>query len=140
MLSSQKTVVTPSEYEKKRQTFITRTVWTLVMIGVFFLSMAMGHIYIILIVTIIQVITFKEVIALASVPSREKNMQFTKALNWYFLVTTVYYLYGESVIYYFKHIVFIDAFLGPIASHHRFISFMLYILGTSLYLHTLVHI
>ncbi|KAI5853751.1 cytidylyltransferase family-domain-containing protein [Tricharina praecox] len=117
------------DYEKKKQTFITRTIWTLAMIAIFFGSMAAGHLYILAIVTVVQVMTFKEVIAIANVPSREKKLQFTKSLNWYFLATTMYFLYGESVIYYFKHIVYVDAFLLPFATHHRFISFILYIIG-----------
>lgn len=99
------------------------------MISVFFGAMFMGHLYILAIVTAVQVITFKEVIAIANVPSREKRLQFTKSLNWYFLATTMFYLYGESVIYYFKHIVVVDAVLLPMATHHRFISFMLYVGG-----------
>jgi phosphatidate cytidylyltransferase len=43
----------------------------------------------------------------------------------------MYFLYGESVIYYFKHILLVDRILLPLATHHRFISFMLYIIGTS---------
>jgi CDP-diglyceride synthetase len=99
------------------------------MIGTFFWAMAAGHIYIVGLVSAVQVITFKEVIAIANVPSREKKLQFTKSLNWYFLAATMYFLYGESVIYYFKHIVLVDAFLLPLATHHRFISFVLYMMG-----------
>ncbi|KAG8627152.1 hypothetical protein KVT40_004635 [Elsinoe batatas] len=121
--------VQPSEYEKKKETFITRTIWTLVMIGIFFGSMFMGHIYIIIIVTAVQIISFKEVIAISNVPSRARRLRFTKSLNWYFLGSTMYFLYGESVIYYFKHIILVDKVLLPFATHHRFISFMLYIIG-----------
>lgn len=99
------------------------------MIAVFLVAMLSGHIYIIGIVTAIQVVSFKEVIAIANVPSRAKNLRFTRALNWYFLGTTMYFLYGESVIYYFKHIVLVDRVLLPFATHHRFISFMLYVMG-----------
>ena len=120
-----------SEYEKKKQTFITRTIWTFVMIAGFFVAMFSGHIYIIGIVTAIQIISFKEVIAIAHIPSRAKNLPFTRSLNWYFLGTTMYFLYGESVIYYFKHIVLVDRVLLPFATHHRFISFMLYVIGKS---------
>lgn len=120
-----------SEYEKKKQTFITRTIWTFVMIAGFFISMFSGHIYIIGIVTAIQIVSFKEVIAIANAPSKEKNIRFTKSLNWYFLATTMYFLYGESVIYYFKHVLLVDKVLLPLATHHRFISFMLYVMGES---------
>jgi phosphatidate cytidylyltransferase len=49
--------------------------------------------------------------------------------NRYFLVTTTYFLYGESIIYYFDEIVLVDAVLLPFATHHRFISFILYVIG-----------
>ena len=118
-----------SDYEKKKQTFITRSIWTLVMITGFFVCLFSGHLYIIGIITAIQIVSFKEVIAIANVPSRAKNLPFTRSLNWYFLGSTMYFLYGESVIYYFKHVVLIDKLLLPFATHHRFISFMLYIIG-----------
>lgn len=44
-------------------------------------------------------------------------------------MVTNYFLYGESIIYYFKHIVFVDAYFIPFARNHRFISFMLYVVG-----------
>jgi CDP-diglyceride synthetase len=119
----------PSEYEKKKASFITRAIWTLFMIGGFFAAMFAGHVYILMIVTAVQIICFKEVIAIAQVPARQKNLPLTKSLNWYFLAITMYFLYGESVVYYFKHILLVDAILLPFATHHRFISFMLYILG-----------
>ena len=40
--------------------------------------------YLIALVTVIQIIVYKEVIALASVPAREKKIPFFKVLNWYF--------------------------------------------------------
>lgn len=101
------------------------------MIAGFFSAMFSGHIYLIAIVTAVQIISFKEVIAIANVPSKGRNLRFTKSLNWYFLATTMYFLYGESVIYYFKHILLVDRILLPFATHHRFLSFMLYVFGKS---------
>jgi len=49
---------------------------------------------------------------------------------------TNYYLYGESLIYYFKHILTLQAAFLPtaysFAQHHRLISFGLYVIGTAL--------
>ena len=118
-----------SDYEKKKANFITRTIWTLVMMGGFLAAILGGHIYMIAICTAIQIVSFKEVIAIAQVPTKQKSLPLTKSLNWYFLVITMYYLYGESVIYYFKHILLVDKVLLPFATHHRFISFMLYVMG-----------
>ncbi|KAK5996859.1 Putative phosphatidate cytidylyltransferase [Cladobotryum mycophilum] len=118
-----------AEYEKKKANFWTRTFWTFIMIFVFFAALFMGHIYMIVIVTAVQIVSFKEVIAIANVPSRARSLRSTKSLNWYWLATTMYFLYGESVIYYFKHIVLVDKVLLPLATHHRFISFILYVFG-----------
>ena len=118
-----------SEYEKKKANFITRSIWTFVMIGGFVAALLSGHLYVIAIVTGLQIVSFKEVIAIANVPMKAKSLRFTRSLNWYFLGTTMYFLYGESVIYYFKHIVLVDKVLLPFATHHRFISFMLYVIG-----------
>ena len=120
---------TSSEYEKKKQSFITRAIWSFVMIAFFFFILFSGHIYVIAVVTAVQIISFKEVIAIANVPSKEKKLRFTKSLNWYFLAITMYFLYGESVIYYFKHILLVDKVFLPLASHHRFICFTLYVMG-----------
>lgn len=102
------------------------------MIAVFFVLLLNGHLYMIMVITAIQVISFKEVVSIMNVPSRSRSLRFTKSLNWYFLGTAMYFLYGESVIYYFKHIVLVDRILLPFANHHRFISFMLYIFGNIL--------
>lgn len=50
-------------------------------------------------------------------------------IHRYFFAVSNYFLYGESLIYYFKHIVFVDAYFIPFARHHRFLSFMLYVFG-----------
>ncbi len=118
-----------SDYEKKKANFITRTFWTFVMIGGFFAALFMGHVYILVIITAVQIVSFKEVIAIANVPSRARDLQSTKSLNWYWLATTMYFLYGESIVYYLKHIVLVDKVLLPLATHHRFISFILYVFG-----------
>ncbi|KAH7241808.1 cytidylyltransferase family-domain-containing protein [Fusarium tricinctum] len=118
-----------AEYEKKKANFITRTFWTFVMFALFFTALFMGHIYIITIITAVQIVSFKEVIAIANVPSRARSLRSTKSLNWYWLATTMYFLYGETVIYYFKHIILVDKVLLPLATHHRFISFILYVFG-----------
>ncbi|PWN87203.1 hypothetical protein FA10DRAFT_281953 [Acaromyces ingoldii] len=60
---------------------------------------------------------------------RRQEELWSKTLSWYFFAVSNYFLYGESLIYYFKHIVFVDAYFIPFARHHRFLSFMLYIFG-----------
>jgi phosphatidate cytidylyltransferase len=123
------TFVKRKEKEKKRQNFIVRTIWTIVMIGGFAALLAAGHIWMIALVAALQILTYKEVIALAHDKSRQRQLPYGKVLTWYLLASTVYLLYGESVIYYFREVLLVDALLLPFATHHRFISYMLYIIG-----------
>ncbi|CAG8543913.1 13367_t:CDS:10 [Funneliformis mosseae] len=118
---------------KKWKNMAVRSIWTFVMIFGFFAILALGTLWVILLVCVIQTLVYKEVIAIAHVPSKEKKLPWFKTLNWYFLISTNYFLYGESIIYYFKEIVLVDAFLLPFATHHRFISFTLYCIGFVLF-------
>ncbi|WVW78640.1 hypothetical protein I302_100600 [Kwoniella bestiolae CBS 10118] len=129
----------PKVVVKKDRNAIERTVWTFIMIGGFIALLCMGHPYMILLVMLCQMLVYKEVTALfdlrdhgankVEVPAGEKGDKWSKTLNWYFFVVCNYFLYGESIIYYFKHIVFVDAYMIPFARNHRFISFMLYVVG-----------
>ena len=63
-----------------------------------------------------QTLVYREVTALFSLKSadsKDKNKPdlkgkdpWSKTLNWYFFAVTNYFLYGESIIYYFKVRIF----------------------------------
>ncbi|KAJ7132759.1 cytidylyltransferase family-domain-containing protein [Mycena crocata] len=124
-----------TEQTKKRQNMFTRTLWTFIMIGTFLVLLLLGHAYMILLVMLCQTLVYREVTALFSLTSSSDEESKTgkdpwsTTLNWYFFVVTNYFLYGESIIYYFKHVVFADAQLLPFATNHRIISFTLYTIG-----------
>ncbi|KAF9113662.1 hypothetical protein BGX27_001079 [Mortierella sp. AM989] len=129
--SEKETVVLLADESAKAKwaNWSVRTLWTLIMIGGFFSCIAAGPAFVILLVIMVQSLVFKEVIYLANVPSKEKKLPWFRVTNWYFLFSTNYFFYGESLIHYFQHVVFVDAFLLPFATHHRFISFTLYVIG-----------
>ncbi|KAG6375393.1 phosphatidate cytidylyltransferase [Boletus reticuloceps] len=128
-----------AERTKKRQNLITRTLWTFIMIGVFMGLLVMGHAYLIILVMVCQTLVYREVTALFSLKDMSPETAelavkghkdpWSKTLNWYFFAVTNYFLYGESIIYYFKHVVFTDGQLLPFATNHRMISFTLYTIG-----------
>jgi phosphatidate cytidylyltransferase len=76
--------------------------------------MALGPAYLILLVMLCQTIVYREVTALFALTGRKtSNTQremdgeaardpWSKTINWYFFAVTNYFLYGESIIYYFK--------------------------------------
>ncbi|KIM69750.1 hypothetical protein SCLCIDRAFT_19537 [Scleroderma citrinum Foug A] len=128
-----------AERSKKRQNMITRTLWTFIMIGGFVGLLLMGHAYMMILVMLCQALVYREVTALFSlkdvapdsvdVVAPGQKDPWSKTLNWYFFAVTNYFLYGESIIYYFKHVVFSDGQLLPFATNHRIISFTLYTIG-----------
>ncbi|KAH8119536.1 phosphatidate cytidylyltransferase [Phellopilus nigrolimitatus] len=125
-----------AESVKKRQSFLVRLLWTLIMIGGFLLCLAAGHAYMIVLVMVCQTLVYREVTALftlgvAKTDEDEANGKdpWSKTLNWYFFAVACFFLYGESIIYYFKHVVFSDSHFSFFAANHRFISFSLYMIG-----------
>lgn len=66
----------------------------------------------ILLVILCQTLVYREVTALFSLKSKDMESRdvekrkakdpWSKTLNWYFFAVTNYFLYGESIIYYFK--------------------------------------
>jgi hypothetical protein len=78
----------------------------------FIALLLMGHAYMIILVMLCQTLVYREVTALFSlkntttesgeVEHEHKKDPWSKTLNWYFFAVTNYFLYGESIIYYFK--------------------------------------
>lgn len=136
-VSTENAAVVEQAAQKKKTDFVQRAIWTFVMLFGFVFIIAMGHIWTVFLILFCQIITFKECIAVASQPSVEKNLKYTKLLNWYFLFTTVYYLDGESFIHSFNHSIFTNQFLTPLATHHRFLSYWFYVMGLVFFVATL---
>jgi len=72
----------------------------------------LGHAYMVLLVMLCQTLVYREVTALFSLKTASPESSdaeplkgrdpWSKTLNWYFFAVTNYFLYGESIIYYFK--------------------------------------
>ena len=67
----------------------------------------MGHAYMIVLVMLCQTLVYREVTSLFSLKRKDSDEgrgrdPWSKTLNWYFFAVTNYFLYGESIIYYFK--------------------------------------
>jgi phosphatidate cytidylyltransferase len=119
---------TPKPSLMKEKRVVTRTLWTFIMIGVFIGEtqvwkipshglifvpglLLLGHAYMVLLVILCQTLVYREVTALFSLKGSKPGLGSTeskgkdpwsKTLNWYFFAVTNYFLYGESIIYYFK--------------------------------------
>ncbi|OBA21356.1 phosphatidate cytidylyltransferase [Metschnikowia bicuspidata var. bicuspidata NRRL YB-4993] len=125
-----------NEKEKKKQAFVTRTIWSLVMLFGFFVLLQSGHFPLILFVVLCQILIFKEIITMTSEPARDKNLPYNKILNWYFLIATVYYLDGESIVGFLNEI-HVSSMLVLWYKNHKMVSYSLYLAGFIFFVSTL---
>lgn len=110
---------------KKKKDTGSRIMSALVLATGFVVLLLAGHIYMIMLVLIIQSLVYREITQLF----QGTRDPWSKTLNWYFFAIANYYFYGETIIYYFKHVMFSEAVFHPFAANHRLISFMLYVFG-----------
>lgn len=103
----------------------------------FFVIIMSGHLPLIGLVILCQILTFKEIIALTSEPARDKNIPWNKSLNWYFLICTVYYLDGESFFDFLQEELFSSPWLLFVYKNHKFMAYSLYIAGFVFFVFTL---
>lgn len=123
-----------NEKEKKKQAFITRSIWTFVMLIFFLLIISSGHFTLISFVVLFQILTFKEIIQLVSEPAKDKNIALNKFINWYFLFTTIYYLDGKTLFEFFHEELFQNKLMSLLSVNHKFISYFLYVFGFMIFI------
>lgn len=126
-----------NEREKKKLAFVTRTIWSLVMIGSFSVLLLSGHIPLIAIVIIFQILVFKEIIALTSEPARDRNLPYNKLLSWYFLLSSVYYLDGQSIFAFLQETDISNPTITFMSKNHKLIAYTLYLAAFILFVYTL---
>lgn len=145
---------------KKLTAIITRTVYGLLMAIGLISVICLGQIYVIILVFVCQAVVYSELTGLFDAGysnhgeeillteketerervremrrkgRRAERDRWSRRISWYFFAATNYFLYGESLIYYFKHILTLQASFLPttfsFAQHHRLISFGLYVIG-----------
>ncbi|RKP04175.1 hypothetical protein CXG81DRAFT_29101 [Caulochytrium protostelioides] len=102
------------------------------MIGGFAGIIYTGPPAVVALVVALQLGVYKELIHLGIQTHEKKSgeaLPTVSGLHWWFLVATQYFLYGQTIIHYFKDRILVDAYLLPLATHHRFIAMSLYLAG-----------
>lgn len=132
---SDKTAPQPviNEKERKKQTFIVRTIWTLIMTVLLFATLAAGQFWTIGTVLILQIAVFRECINITTHRATLQDIKYTQPLNWWFLITSIFYLDGRNFIKYFLTNFVVSDYTSAIAIrlilHHKFISYCMYVTG-----------
>jgi phosphatidate cytidylyltransferase len=81
------------------------------------------------VVLLIQIKCFQEIINIGYIVYKSHNLPWFRTLSWYFLFTSNYWLYGESLIHHFGFMMHKNNFLQPLVTYHRMIAFLLYTSG-----------
>lgn len=122
-------VVLLANDKHKWRDLVTRGIMGLLMMASMTLFVLAGHLCVVLGVAAMQLLVFKEVISLAYTKSKERQLPWFRTTMWYFLVTMIYFLYGETLMHHFTRYFLVDAFWSPLARHHRLVSFLMYTSG-----------
>ncbi|PAV91049.1 hypothetical protein WR25_01260 isoform C [Diploscapter pachys] len=109
--------------------WVVRGVFTIIMVSSFTYIVNRGTTWLMFLVFLIQFKCFQEIINIGLAVYRMYNFPWFRALSWYFLVTSNYFFFGESLIDYWAIILRKDNFLHFLVAYHRLISFSLYCIG-----------
>jgi phosphatidate cytidylyltransferase len=118
-----------SGLDPRWRNWIIRGIFSFWMIIAFAKLVSMGPLVVSLVILLIQIKCFQEIINIGYVVYKSHNLPRFRTLSWFFLFTSDYWLYGESLIHYFGSLMNRNNFLHPLVTYHRMISFLLYTSG-----------
>lgn len=113
---------------KWKNGFVRGFYGTLMILGFSFI-VSLGPLAITLLILCIQFKCFHEIITIGYTVYKSHNLPWFRSISWYFLITSNYYLYGESLIEKFGLLLNPDGYLMIFITYHRFISFSFYLAG-----------
>uniref|UniRef100_A0A1I7XBJ8 Phosphatidate cytidylyltransferase n=1 Tax=Heterorhabditis bacteriophora TaxID=37862 RepID=A0A1I7XBJ8_HETBA len=109
--------------------WVVRGVFTIIMVSLFCFIVNRGPTWLMALVFAIQFKCFQEIISIGLAVYRMYDFPWFRALSWYFLLTSNYFFFGESLIDYWAILLRKDNFLHYLVAYHRLISFGLYCVG-----------
>lgn len=109
--------------------WVVRGIFTWLMIFLFAFVVYCGPLALVLLVFVIQIKCFHEIITIGYIVYKSYDLPWFRTLSWYFLFTSNFFFFGESVIEYFAVLLHRNNFLRFFVTYHRFISFSMYIAG-----------
>lgn len=117
---------------RKPKEMIVRTIFGIFMAFSYLGIVFVGFIPVAILLLFIQVAIFKEIIGIAHTPSRERKLPWFRCITWYFLICSLYYLYGEEIfeaMYKNFRPGTVQFLLSILIEYHKFISYLLHSFG-----------
>ncbi|EQC33991.1 phosphatidate cytidylyltransferase [Saprolegnia diclina VS20] len=115
------------EAEKKKASFIKRCITGFSLIGVYSLIIYGGHLYVSLLVLLLQTMIFRELVNVRFRVNAEKNLPWFRTIQWCWFGVAMVYNYGDSSQAFLRA----DSEYGWIkwySHYHSWVSFSLYAL------------
>ncbi|XP_070185160.1 phosphatidate cytidylyltransferase, photoreceptor-specific-like [Littorina saxatilis] len=109
--------------------WIIRGIFTWVMIFGFAFIIYLGPLALVTVIFALQIKCFHEIITIGYIVYRSLKLPWFRVLSWYFLFTSNFFFFGESMTDYFGLLLSRRDFLQPFVKYHRFICFSLYVAG-----------
>lgn len=100
-----------------------------IMICLFSAVIYAGPLAIAFCILFIQIMCFHEIISLGHIACKASNIPFSRWLSWYFLLTSDFYLFGESIAEYFGRLLAKNDFGQSFLNYHLLVSYSMYIAG-----------
>lgn len=131
-----KSFIPPTETSSKWRDLQVRTIWSLIMIILFGLILAMGHLYSSILVMLIIICIYYELIDIPRYKERNSEVKYYYLVSWYIFIVGIYYLYIRMLK---EKIMYLSTFpaIHYLLRYHNFICFMLYILGFFIFIKSL---
>lgn len=115
---------------KSNYTLLMRTVFSIILIAYFCLTIYLGPFAILLTTLAIQMKCFFELIDIAYNMYDAQNVPYYfRFITWYFLITANYFFCSEYAMQYFYIFVERIELIKFLAVYHRFLSFLIYFFG-----------
>ena len=88
-----KSFTPPTETSSKWRDLQIRTIWSLVMLALFGLILAMGHFYCAVLVMLVIVCIYYELIDIPRYKERNSEVKYYYPISWYFFSIGIYHIY-----------------------------------------------
>ncbi|KAG7172595.1 phosphatidate cytidylyltransferase, photoreceptor-specific-like [Homarus americanus] len=110
--------------------WVIRGIFTWLMIGLFCFIIFVGPLALMFTTLLVQVWCFKEIINIGYSVYRMHGLPWFRSLSWWFLITSNYFFYGESLVADYFSVIFSKSdIMRWLIAYHRFTSFFMYIVG-----------
>ena len=112
------------------QKLLKRIIVGFVLISGFAGIVLSDHLYVSLLVIVVQAVVYKEIISLRfkTEEVKVKKIPWFRTMNWYFFFVSLVYVYGDTFVQYLNPFIPTQIY-GFLTQYHMSISFSLYVVG-----------